>query len=101
MAVKEGEGKSPTPGQMVTAHYAGWLKDGTLFDASYLRNQPFKFTVGSGVIPGWSEGIQLMKEGGTYIFVIPPELAYGSQEMGGVIPANSTLVFQIELIKIG
>lgn len=98
--VSEGAGPMPKPGQRVTAHYAGWLTDGTLFDTSYSRGQPFSFTVGAGVIRGWSEGIQLMKEGSVYRFVIPPSLAYGSRAVGGRIPANSTLVFQIELVKV-
>jgi peptidylprolyl isomerase len=98
--ISEGTGAEPKPGQRVQAHYAGWLTDGTPFDNSYARGQPFAFTVGGGVIKGWTEGIQLMKQGGVYRFVIPPDLAYGPRAMGGRIPANSTLVFQIELVKV-
>jgi FKBP-type peptidyl-prolyl cis-trans isomerase len=98
--LKEGTGAAPLAGKQVTTHYAGWLTDGTLFDSSYPRGEPFSFRVGSGVIEGWSEGVQLMKEGAVFLFVLPPNLAYGPRAVGGQIPANATLVFQIELLKV-
>lgn len=98
--VTEGSGKSPGPTDRVTVHYAGWLTDGTPFDSSYARGETIAFPL-NGVIAGWTEGVQLMKEGGTHRFVIPPELAYGSQGAPPVIGPNATLVFQVELVKVG
>ena len=100
LVIKEGTGKKPNAAQRVTVHYAGWLTDGTLFDASYPRGDTTSFAL-LGVIPGWTEGLQLMKEGAIYKFVIPGNLAYGSRGQGKVIGPNATLVFQIELIKVG
>lgn len=100
VALTEGSGAKPVPGKRVSAHYAGWLTSGKVFDTSYPRGEPLRFAVGGGVIPGWTEGIQLMNEGSKYLFVIPPKLAYGSRAMGDVIPADSTLIFQIELVKV-
>lgn len=97
---EEGTGASPKMGQSVTVHYAGWLEDGTPFDASYDRGQPATFQLGA-VIEGWNEGLQLMKEGGSYRFRIPANLAYGSRGAGGVIPPNATLIFHVELIRVG
>lgn len=97
--IKEGEGRSPTPMDVVTCHYAGWLTDGTLFDSSYQRAFPMSFQL-AGVIPGWTEGLQLMKPGAVYRFVIPAKLGYGARA-AGKIPPNSTLVFQVELVKLG
>lgn len=96
--LKEGTGKQPTATSEVTVHYEGKLINGTVFDSSIARKEPFTFAL-NGVIPGWTEGLQLMKEGAKYRFVIPSELAYGAQE-AGTIPANSTLVFEVELIKV-
>ncbi|MDF3034218.1 MAG: FKBP-type peptidyl-prolyl cis-trans isomerase [Alphaproteobacteria bacterium] len=90
--VKEGTGPSPKNGQVVSVHYTGTLPDGTKFDSSRDRPAPFKFTLGAGqVIKGWDEGIATMKVGGQRNLVIPPELGYGAQGAGGVIPPNSTL----------
>ena len=97
--VEEGKGESPTPFDSVTVHYAGWLTDGTLFDASFPRGEPSQFGVGQ-VIPGWQEGLQLMKPGAVYRFVIPSELAYGKRGQGKIGP-DATLVFYVKLLKVG
>ena len=86
-------------GGRVMVHYAGWLTDGTLFDSSYGRGEEMEVQLGR-VIRGWNEGLQLMKPGSTYRFVIPPELAYGAQAAGPKIGPNSTLVFLIKLVKV-
>ena len=98
--IREGEGASPIMYQFVTCHYAGWLTDGTLFDASYLRGKEASFMLGR-VIPGWNEGLQMMKPGAIYKFVIPGKLAYGPQGRPPKIGPNATLVFQVHLIKLG
>jgi peptidylprolyl isomerase len=99
--VKEGKGLSPKEGQVVIVHYTGTLPNGTKFDSSRDRGDPFKFTLGAGqVIKGWDEGIATMKVGGQRSLVIPPELGYGPQGAGGVIPPNSTLHFDVELIGV-
>lgn len=97
--IKEGTGKSPKATDNVTVHYTGMLTDGTVFDSSVEKDEPATFGV-SQVIPGWTEALQLMKEGGKAEFVIPSDLAYGEQGAGQQIPPNSTLVFEVELIKI-
>jgi peptidylprolyl isomerase len=98
--VVEGDGPSPEEGQLVTVHYTGWLEDGTQFDSSVQRGEPFTFPLGQGqVIPGWDEGVATMKVGGKRQLVIPPELAYGEQGRPG-IPPNSTLIFDVELLDI-
>jgi peptidylprolyl isomerase len=96
-----GDGPAAQAGQQVNVHYSGWLEDGTLFDSSLNRGQPFSLLLGIGqVIPGWDEGLTGMKAGGKRQLVIPPELAYGSQGAGGVIPPNATLIFEVELLAI-
>ena len=96
-----GTGPSPQPGQDVTVHYTGTLEDGTKFDSSLDRGQPFTFKIGVGrVIKGWDEGVMTMKVGGKRKLVIPPQLGYGARGAGGVIPPNATLVFEVELISV-
>lgn len=97
---KEGEGKSPSPTDEVTVHYTGTLIDGTVFDSSVARGEPATFPL-NRVIPGWTEGLQLMKEGAKYKFFIPSDLAYGPHGAGNAIPPHSTLIFDVELIKVG
>ena len=97
----EGAGEQAEKGDIVRVHYTGTLLDGTKFDSSYDRNEPFEFTLGAGrVIKGWDEGIAMMKEGGKATLIIPSDLAYGNRAVGKVIPANSTLVFEVELVEI-
>ena len=97
---KAGEGAQPEKGAEVTVHYKGTLVDGTVFDSSYQRKEPIKFSVGVGqVIPGWDEGILLLNKGAAARFVIPSQLAYGAQGAGGVIPPHATLVFEVELVN--
>ncbi len=99
--LREGFGAQPlTKYSTVTVHYEGRLLDGTVFDSSYKRGNPSTFAL-NRVIPGWTEGVQLMKEGSKYQFTIPPHLAYGSRGAGNKIPPNATLIFDIELIKAG
>ncbi len=98
--IEEGDGVSPKMGETVKVHYAGWLTDGTLFDSSFQRGEPMDMRLGM-VIRGWNEGLQLMKPGAVYKFVIPPQLAYGPRGAPPKIPANATLVFYIKLIKVG
>ena len=96
----EGTGEKPTSGQTVIAHYHGTLEDGTKFDSSFDRNQPFEFPVGQGrVIKGWDEAFMDMKVGTHATLTIPPELGYGSRNMGK-IPSNSTLIFDVELLGV-
>jgi FKBP-type peptidyl-prolyl cis-trans isomerase FklB len=97
--IREGAGKSPTADNTVEVHYKGTLIDGKEFDSSYTRNQTATFPV-SGVIPGWTEGLQLMKEGGKYMLFVPSNLAYGERGAGRDIGPNATLVFEVELISV-
>ena len=99
--VLAGTGEAPKAGDIVSVHYRGTLADGTEFDSSYSRNEPISFALGTGqVIPGWDEGIALMRKGGKARLIIPPNLAYGSRGAGGVIPPNATLTFEVELVDI-
>jgi FKBP-type peptidyl-prolyl cis-trans isomerase FkpA/FKBP-type peptidyl-prolyl cis-trans isomerase FklB len=97
--LEEGEGASPGPGDEVVINYRGTLIDGTEFDSSYERGEPATFRVG-GVIPGFSEGLQLMRPGGSYRLVIPPELGYGPQGSGQAIGPNAVLIFEVEMIEV-
>ena len=97
--LNKGNGDSPTKGDKVKVHYKGMLIDETVFDSSYKRNQPIEFNVGIGqVIPGWDEGIMLLKKGEKAKFIIPSNLGYGEAGAGGVIPSNAILVFEVELL---
>jgi FKBP-type peptidyl-prolyl cis-trans isomerase FklB len=97
--IKAGNGKKPTPSDTVTTHYRGTLIDGTEFDSSYRRGQPATFPV-RGVVPGWTEALQLMEVGAKWQLFIPPNLAYGERGAGRNIGPNATLIFEIELISI-
>ncbi|HTX18753.1 MAG TPA: FKBP-type peptidyl-prolyl cis-trans isomerase [Bacteroidota bacterium] len=99
--LREGTGASPKKGDSVTVNYIGWLEDSTKFDSSVDRDQPFTFKLGAGeVIQGWDDGVATMKVGGISKFYVPPELGYGSRGIGGIIPPNATLIFQVELLSI-
>jgi FKBP-type peptidyl-prolyl cis-trans isomerase len=103
---KVGSGDTAVKGKPVQVNYTGWLyvdgKRGAKFDSSLDRNMPFDFLLGAKqVISGWDEGVEGMKVGGKRELIIPPDLAYGSRAVGGVIPSNSTLDFEVELLKVG
>ena len=96
-----GDGVEAQSGKEITVHYTGWLTDGTQFDSSIDRKQPLSIVLGVGqVIKGWDQGIEGMKIGGKRKLTIPPELAYGNRAVGGVIPKNATLVFEVELLGV-
>ena len=97
-----GNGAAAAAGQKVKVHYTGWLTNGTKFDSSKDRNDPFVFPLGAGsVIKGWDVGVQGLKVGGKRKLTIPPALGYGARGAGGVIPPNATLIFEVELLGVG
>jgi peptidyl-prolyl cis-trans isomerase A (cyclophilin A) len=99
--VEAGTGEQAQAGKTVSVHYTGKFQDGKVFDTSIPRGEPIEFQLGRGnVIKGWDEGIALMKVGGKAQLIIPPNLAYGERGAGGVIPPNSTLVFDVELVSV-
>lgn len=99
--IQLGEGKTIAKGALITAHYTGWLEDGTKFDSSHDRGQPFQCVIGTGrVIKGWDQGLMGMKVGGKRKLFVPAHLAYGERQMGAIIKANSNLVFEIELLEV-
>ena len=96
-----GTGAVATPGKTAVVHYTGWLLDGTKFDSSRDRNQPFSVALGAGqVIKGWDEGVAGMKVGGKRTLIVPANLGYGARGAGGVIPPNATLKFEVELLDV-
>jgi len=99
--IKIGTGVVAKPGEIVRVHYTGWLEDGTKFDSSVDRNQPFEFPLGQGfVIQGWDKGVDGMKVGGVRKLTIPASMGYGERGAGGVIPPNATLIFEVELLGV-
>jgi FKBP-type peptidyl-prolyl cis-trans isomerase len=100
--LNKGNGASPKKGETVSVHYTGWLTNGTKFDSSVDRDEPFEFVLGTGqVIQGWDEGVATMKVGDKARLTIPPEKAYGAGGYPGAIPPNATLIFEVELLNVG
>ena len=100
--ITTGNGGTPKRGETVTVHYTGWLTDGSKFDSSVDRDEPFAFVLGAGhVIAGWDQGVAGMRVGDKARLTIPPELAYGAGGYPGAIPPNATLIFEVELLSIG
>ena len=100
--IVQGDGPQPKTGETVKVHYTGWLTDGTKFDSSVDRNDPFSFVLGTGqVIAGWDQGVATMRVGDKTRLTIPSSLAYGEPGYPGVIPPNATLVFEVQLLAIG
>jgi FKBP-type peptidyl-prolyl cis-trans isomerase len=98
--ITSGTGASPKKGETVTVHYTGWLNDGTKFDSSRDRDEPFSFVLGTGqVIRGWDQGVAAMRVGDKVKLTIPPDLAYGRDGYPGAIPPNATLIFEVELLS--
>ncbi len=96
-----GDGDEATAGAVVSTHYTGWLADGSKFDSSYDRGQPFQLQLGQGlIIPGWEEGLLGMRAGGVRQLVIPPDLAYGAEGQPPVIPPNATLIFEVTVLTV-
>ncbi|MEW9897502.1 FKBP-type peptidyl-prolyl cis-trans isomerase [Chitinivorax sp. PXF-14] len=96
-----GDGAEAQPGQYVVVHYSGWLEDGSKFDSSLDRNDPFRFRLAGGeVIRGWDDGVVGMKVGGKRKLTIPSDLAYGDRGIRGVIPGGATLIFEVELLRV-
>ena len=96
-----GTGATAVAGKTAVVHYTGWLMDGTKFDSSKDRGQPFSFPLGGGqVIKGWDEGVAGMKVGGKRVLIVPPSLGYGARGVGNVIPPNATLKFEVELLDV-
>ena len=99
--VAEGQGDRAKAGQTAVVHYTGWLTNGTKFDSSKDRGEPFSFPIGQGrVIRGWDEGVAGMRVGGKRVLVVPPDLGYGHRGAGGVIPPDATLKFEVELLEL-
>jgi FKBP-type peptidyl-prolyl cis-trans isomerase len=99
--ITPGTGAEARAGQRVTVHYTGWLTNGTVFDSSRTRGDPFQFALSRGqVIKGWDEGVAGMRVGGQRRLIIPPDLGYGARGAAGVIPPNATLIFDVELLNV-
>ena len=99
--LQAGDGKEAVKGALITAHYTGWLEDGTEFDSSHSRGKPFQCVIGTGrVIKGWDQGLMGMKVGGKRKLLVPAHLAYGERQIGAHIKPNSNLIFEIELLEV-